>query len=219
MRRRGGKWRSWRGGFSPFPNLPFFLSLILLVILTFLLFTFLFFLPHLHLHVHLLFFRSSSFNQLFSFFPSSSPRRFSPFFIFILPFPVIFAFFTSSPPFFFFFCFISFPCFPFPALLPSTRFPVSLFHPQLLVMASSSSPVLLRVPRILHLPCFPLFHFCCFSFPKIFFSPSAFSLFLLHLYSIFPPFPFSHLLPVYHFNPPLLLLTFFFFFPFLLPLS
>lgn len=158
--------------------------------------TFLFFLPHLHLHVHLLFFCSSSFNQLLSFLcflinsifllfslsllpllvvylQSSFPL--SPFFIFILPFPVVFAFFTSSPPFFFFFCFICFPCFPFPALLPST---VSLFHPlvlQLLVMSSSSSPVLLRVPRILHLPCFPLFpfHFCCFSFPKIVFSPSA----------------------------------------------
>lgn len=189
------------GDFSPFPNLPFFLS-------------------HIIGHPHLPPFPHSSsfflifiFTSSFSFFvllpltsschfsPSSSTAfsfscsshfsllpllvvylqssfPLSPFFIFILPFPVVFAFFTSSPPFFFFFfffCFISFPCFPFPALLPST---VSLFHPlvlQLLVMSSSSSLVLLRVPWILHLPCFPLFpfHFCCFSFPKIFFSPSA----------------------------------------------
>lgn len=90
--RWGGKWRKLEGG----------ISLLFLTSLSSSLSyywssspssfsTFLFFLPHLHLHVHLLFFRSSSFNQLLSFlcflinsifllfslFPSSSPCRLS----------------------------------------------------------------------------------------------------------------------------------------------
>lgn len=185
--------------------------------------TFLFFLPHLHLHVHLLFFRSSSFNQLLSFlcflinsvfllfslFPSSSPCRLS---AVLLPPLSLFYFYSSVSCRF---CFLhvfaslllflllhSFSMFSFPcssslhSVIISSSGSSASRHVLLFLSSSPSRPSDLLLTFCLLLVCF------CSTFTPFFllFHFHTFFLFIISILS-------------------LLLSSLSFFFPFLLPLS